>query len=1624
MATVTVVRAGTIEYPERREFVTERRPEPPGEVTFMPTSVYEWTRRLNGTYATFFYLFGSLVCGRKVCIVCTQVPIWTTVAVPAGVSVADFRRVLRNVATSDKMYLAGMNECRLLPFKGFRTEPADWIRVSFNTSYDRKKFIDYCDFSGKTDIPRYEIVDDDDTLYPMVARTLGFPTGKWCRCIGAAETDPTQVDVRNVDSVWTVPMSGLKPSTWPDVDRTLLVTWDIETHSVTLTGDAPGPKDQFVIISIGATAHFKETSETLVTWCGSIMETSAHPKQAIGLRNYIAICGTERELIAEYIRFLLAIRPDVLQAFNGGGYDWPLLREKCATYRLLDDLYNALSCVMRPETDVYKHCFKREKVKISPEERATMLSAQFPGVLDTDTMVVFKQEYPTAEVGRGQSLNHYLKLNGLESKEDMYYKRLHRIYELSREVQACRCETGVCPFRAIIGEYYTKWVESPSEQIPLTVGSCRDHVKIQVSLLLYYNTIDCLRTQQLFSVRTVISDRRAFADYSFTSVYDAFYRANGVKVQNLVGHYCAANGFAYSNRSSKTSVKHKYPGAIVFKPEKGLHNEDPTTALDASSLYPSEQRAFNISPDKTVIVKSDTTVDPEQIVKGRNEVQRLLSIGYTLAKINFKTLSGVEVEAYTVRHNGNHTLSHIGQTIVDGYERVDGKFTKRPDGSRVPRRGRPCLPGESMGIMPYFLDILFRVRAGIKKRFGPLTKLRERYAKLKEANGSRDPMTYLTPKDFEGTLLLIGSSYELVDTTWAKVNSDQKAVKILMNTVYGASGNYKSPLYMLPVAGGTTMFGRDTITEVYRYCTELGFRVRYGDSVTGETPIPILHSSRVKYVKISDLTSNWFPRPDGKETAQVSCRVWCESGWTPILRVVRHRTTKMIFRVTTGKGSVCVTEDHSLLDWRARKVAPRDLTIFSRLLHAKLPIEDAVWWCDLTSLHASRLNRWLSNREGQISFATETELEAANLVLALDSYGVPNVYREGVVTAGVGGSDHVEKVEYLGVTNDYVYDLETATHHFAAGVGRLVVHNTDSNYLGCPERLFGVVKTLHKHHVAYLETVRQHLGLEPGPHPKCYVDSDRVAVSDLYRSVDTAWTQKLRAGTPHHCYQEDETAWTEAVRWLETAPSESRLEALRSREREDYWTKMVQITRAEIERLRVDVNDRLVEFTGTEYISMAYEEVLHPAVLTGKKKYFGFAHLANENFHPRDSDLFVKGVDIIKQGQTQLAKDYGYSTIQEILSVDNYRGILDIIHDKLRDLVTRKFDTSVFVKQSKYKLPRDDKPGNVTVQRFIKRMRETKARYERAGDHSRAALYAIPDVGDRFKYVVVEHPVEYDYRGNKIDKSSVAEKMEFLTVYEASQGELKIDFSYYMESAVFGIFARFISYIPEFEPAGNYDLDDKDEYKIYDTKLIGAAKKYIGEYCEWLTAGAAKPVVADGTRFKRLYRHIRSVVAARSAELYGGLASYYLYWLDWEELPQSTIVFPGRDPFEFRILSSLFEMAFTPVRKSKPVDIVTAQRIVMNMLKPRILRLEDQVVSLIRDLNDVTKRVRDSLAGFTIYMRRCREWNDDAFDREVNETALLSSEELETVKTFVELATRLVALYSLRNTYARSMGSL
>ena len=78
----------------------------------------------------------------------------------------------------------------------------------------------------------------------------------------------------------------------------------------------------------------------------------------------------------------------------------------------------------------------------------------------------------------------------------------------------------------------------------------------------------------------------------------------------------------------------------------------------------------------------------------------------------------------------------------------------------------------------------------------------------------------------------------------------------------------------------------------------------------------------------------------------------------------------------------------------------------------------------------------------------------------------------------------------------------------------------------------------------------------------------------------------------------------------------------------EYWTEMVKITMVVMEKLRNEVNTFLRLKTRSDYLKMAYEEVLFPVVFTGKKKYFGTPHEDAVNFSLKKP--FIRGIDTVK----------------------------------------------------------------------------------------------------------------------------------------------------------------------------------------------------------------------------------------------------------------------------------------------------------------------------------------------------------------------------------------------------------
>ncbi len=885
---------------------------------FMPTAVTERNDWFVGGVAKYqVYMFGVLPCGSKTCVILSDIDVHFDIMVPSGTSVREYDDLLRGQLITKNISFTKIETVNQFSLHGFQKSKRPWKRIYFNNLTDRKNCIEFIEKQNKLNKEagrsKLETAADDlgsaNYYFSKVARDFRFATADWNRFENYEVLNSNTMT--NCEYVFRVKVGDFKKLdktrraelTKPgqflekviDRDPTMVKIWDIETHSTVQNGMVPTVLDNnFTIFMICSSYGFHHSENISFGVC--CVNSAANARPGVKL---IIECGTEYNVLDAHIKVVGRMAPDIAGAFNGANFDWPLFREKCRRYDLLVELkrkYSSLPLIesgrMKDTSEsIMKWNFSAPRVKIDAETTHAMSCvAEFPGMLDTDVMPVFLKMYPRAEVRKSASLNFFLAKNGLPSKEDMPYKRMFKIYERSlkvAQIKSCHCgdaqalcgccqeqikEIDCVPLAAETMET-TEYSNELYDDIKCCCfcgkkpRNARDMADVG-----YYCMVDCIRPHQLYVKRTIIPDKRELSTMSYVSLYDSFYRADGMKVCNLIGAYCNKRGIAFSNaRSDKTdSDKDHYPGAWVFPPNRGLHSDGmmvveftapdgtktkrlvrcrPITGLDFASLYPSLMMAYNLSPD--------------MVVYNLEDVEKLLAEGYSIHHIKpfsfergkKKKQAGNKImtaEGWTVRHNGIHNINRdkktaAGHTKIEKYEITSTEGVKEtisfPSGaarpeqtaaldaatqakskivrkvSYVPNAGRDPLPGEHMGIFPYIVKKLFDKRVPIKGEFVRLSKLKEEMElkKVKEIEITVDGRVYIT-------------TYKDVTFTLNKVESKQKALKVLANTFYGKSGEFRAAIYELLVAAGITSAGQMNIKKVAAFVTGMGFIVHYGDT--------------------------------------------------------------------------------------------------------------------------------------------------------------------------------------------------------------------------------------------------------------------------------------------------------------------------------------------------------------------------------------------------------------------------------------------------------------------------------------------------------------------------------------------------------------------------------------------------------------------------------------------------------------------------------------------------------------------------------------------------------------------------------------------------------------------------
>ena len=1155
-------------------------------------------------------------------------------------------------------------------------------------------------------------------------------------------------------------------------DKTMSCCWDIETWSK--SGELPQPENlDDCIFCLSMTFQWVNEQEPFLKICLCDYPASAKA-------GYITIvCGTEQNILKAFAEIFARMRPEFIFGFNDSDYDWNWVIKRAAQQKgmllyISKCMDSTIPYKVYSESEILSYNYKKEHVKVEADTYVDGASLMMAGYIPVDVRTIFRKLYPTAE---SSSLKWFLEKEGLGGKEDMPYERIFAIYREYREFMQMHLD------ELVNGNDITKDLDTDGwNQSEI---SKYNELKTQLRDVNSYCVVDSLACHNLIKKRCVVMDHREVSNLSFVSVYDAFYRANGMKVRNLTIAEGQLEPFCirFSNISGGEKSDEKYPGAYVFPPKKGLKiskldiderckkaeitrntsnkscqewlgttdvelteyksiitkygavlndaqisdvEKDigkqlpkklkdflkepvgrPITGLDFASLYPSLIRAYNFSPDYCILATTE----------GRQKAKDLVAAGHKLTRVCFDF--GLDIDASKPAKRLAYFVWHNNE-----YE----PFLKNENGDILIINDKKAInPNFRFGVYPYILNRLFDKRNVIKDQMKDYNKIKEEIEAMSEEEIKAMSEEKRNAQNIR---------YEEINFQSNYLNSKQNALKVFMNTFYGEAGNQISPFFVLEVAGGITTYGQKNIIKAQKYVEENECGVHYGDSVAKYTPILFQKDGDMIYCEIQDLVDKkLYKRSGDKEIAKTDgIKIWSDAGWTKVKHIIRHKTNKQMYRVMTHCALVDVTEDHSLLDDKANKIKPDDCSD-KCLLTKELPKNHFI------NLFTSK-NEIYKSRD-QIDLAMicqdlstkgiEYSVLCDESSITIDTTRCDDMLHSVMIdTSDATNHDQrkqqnkVKKIIMLPPTNDYVYDIETENHHFSAGIGNLVVHNTDSLYISAPEKHF--------------------------------INVDKSFYSGKINKLD-------------------------------------------------YWTEMVMITMGLIDSIRDGVNKMFIDDNGTVFLKMAYEEVLYPVAFTAKKKYFGIPHEHIPNFKPKK--LFIRGLEVKKRGVSGLLKQIFTELMWVCVGTENIYDLIELVRAKIDEIYNRKWKLVDFIQTGVYRTNKQ----NVRIKTFVERMKQK-------------GIIVKPN--ERFNYVTVkQYPFSYDARGRKTALSA-GDKIELVEVAEKYGQEIDLD--YYMQGSVNGQLARLITYHPMFQEEPS-DYNDDEEVKKAEKKTYKNACKYVDEYC-------------------------------------------------------------------------------------------------------------------------------------------------------------------------------------------------
>lgn len=601
-------------------------------ILFMPSHIIErniWKAGVYGDTSYRIILIGILKDGRKATCVLEGIHPFFEVLVPKKDRKTALAAIQKEFRTQNH-FPVNITEQDAKPLIGYQSEYESCFRFYYKTTKDRLKGLDVI-----SKLPYKTYTDQPYNYYQVPCRQYDFSTSKWCILTNYQLTNSYDKHVTGI--VFALSVNHMKKSTDETSielmrDKTLSIAWDIETFSPQANLPNPDNKEDRMFM-LAATINWTTYMRPLLCIVFSEFQTNPHPDFLT------VVCGDEIGIFRGFIALAHSLKPEFIYGFNDSDYDWRWLIRRAymfdsdkslGTNLLLDMAYafdytgDGMKYPAWTKEHVVERLYKLTKVKFAPEEYifGHALSVHGCMPLDVRTLLIVansKKEF--------SSLKFFLESSNLPSKVDMPIAKLFEIYRrYDSYIEIVTNDAIVKDGHQKKSSYRAARVHAalePTVKRGVIEGfghASFDDLLSKYTEVAYYCMIDALSCHSLMFKNNIFSDKRSVANDSYVSLEEAFYKANGSKVQTLCMYYGERPPFNLrtSTKCAKYSTKAKYPGALVIKPKKG-------------PIKPKLSLVERLEKQRQVYAKDPSAAD-YRYLKIENEYSQHLIVWYALIK--------------------------------------------------------------------------------------------------------------------------------------------------------------------------------------------------------------------------------------------------------------------------------------------------------------------------------------------------------------------------------------------------------------------------------------------------------------------------------------------------------------------------------------------------------------------------------------------------------------------------------------------------------------------------------------------------------------------------------------------------------------------------------------------------------------------------------------------------------------------------------------------------------------------------------------------------------------------------------------------------------------------------------